>query len=65
MKKIKRILAAVGACLLILLYVLTLIFALIKSPNWFQWFKASLFCTVALPVVIYAMIMVYRILKKD
>ncbi len=65
MKKIKRITAFVGACLLIIMYILTLVFALLDIPNWEQLFMAAIFCTVAIPVMIYAMQLVYRVLKQD
>ncbi len=63
-KKVKRIVALIGAGLLVALYLLTLIFALLDIPNWFAWFQASIFCTVAVPVLIYAMQLIYKLLKK-
>ncbi len=67
MKKLKRIAALIGACLLILMYLLTLVFALMHRPDWFQWFEASIFCTVAVPAVLYGMILIYKVLghKKE
>ncbi len=59
----KRILALAGALLLLLLYGATFFFALSGSPDADGWFKASLFCTVAVPVLIYGYILVYRYLK--
>lgn len=64
MKRIKRILALAGALLLLLLYSATFFFALSGSPDADGWFKASLFCTVAVPVLIYGYILVYRYLKN-
>lgn len=63
--KVKRIAALLGAALLVALYLLTLIFALLDNPNWFSWFQASIFCTVAVPVFIYAMQLIYKLLKKE
>lgn len=60
----KRILAFAGVGLLVLLYVLTLVFALMKSPEAANWFKASIMATIAVPCLIYAYQLVYRVLKR-
>lgn len=60
----KRILALLGALLLIALYVMTLVFALIGSDWAMTALKISLLCTIAIPCLLYAMIMVYRLLNK-
>lgn len=60
----KRILALIGAGLLVLLYILTFIFALMKSPSAAGLFWASAAATIIVPVLIYAYQLVYRILKK-
>ena len=62
--KAKRILALIGAILLALLYVSTLIFALMKSPRWYGLFKASVGATILVPVLIFAYTLIYRLLKK-
>ena len=54
MKKFKRFFALTGAILLILLYVSTLIFALIEHPAAIGLLKASVACTILLPVLLYA-----------
>lgn len=59
----KRILAFIGIGLLVLLYVLTIVFALMKSPESTNWFKASIMATIAIPCLIYAYQLVYRVLK--
>ncbi len=64
MKRAKQIAAIIGALLLAALYILTLVFALMKRSDWFQWFQASIFCTVAVPVLIYGMQLLCRVLKK-
>lgn len=64
MKKFKRILALLGAALLLGLYALTLITALMDSPQAGNWFKASLACTIVVPIFLYACILVYRWVKK-
>lgn len=63
MKKAKRVLALIGAILLICLYGSTLVLALIDSPASANLFKASIAATVFIPVLIYAYILTARILK--
>lgn len=63
MKNLKRILAIIGIFFLMALYIATFIFALMDSPEAGGYFKASLFCTVAVPVLAYGYIIVYRALK--
>ena len=54
MKKDKRILALSGVVLLVAMYVATLLFALLDSPNSFVLFKASVYCTIVIPVIVYS-----------
>ena len=65
MKKLKQIFALTGALLLFALYAATLVFALIGSEHARTLLKASIACTVIVPVFLYAYMLVYRILKKD
>ena len=65
MKKFKRFFALTGAILLILLYVSTLIFALIEHPAAIGLLKASVACTILLPVLLYAYALVYRATRKE
>ncbi|MCI8995439.1 MAG: hypothetical protein HFI30_07100 [Lachnospiraceae bacterium] len=62
-EKIKRILAFAGAILLATMYIGTLVFALIDSPWASDWLKASLSMTLVIPVLLYAYIFIYRLLK--
>lgn len=64
MKNTKKFLALLGAVLLLGLYVATLIFALIDSPFAYTMFKICLYSTIMVPVLIYAMILVYRRVKE-
>ena len=64
MKKGKQILAIIGIALLIALYLSTLVFAMIGSPDTMGWFKASIYATVIVPVLIWAYALVYRLLKN-
>lgn len=65
MKKTKRILALTGAVLLFAMYGATVISALIGSENSLRFLRASIACTVIIPVFLYAYMLVYRVLKKD
>ena len=63
MKKIKRILALVGAALLACMYICTLVFALMDSPAATGFFRASVAATILIPVLLYAYILIARLLK--
>ena len=62
--KCKRILALIGVVLLVGMYLLTLVFAFIDPTEGKNWLKASIVCTIFIPVFIYACIMLARYLKK-
>lgn len=59
--KIKRLLAALGALLLFAMYALTLVFALTDHSSTKGLLKASVACTIILPVLLYAFMLVYRL----
>lgn len=63
MKKVKRILALVGAILLFGMYASTLVFALIDHSSTMGLLKASIACTIIRPVLLYAYTLVYKIAK--
>lgn len=65
MKKARRIVAFAGAAVLVVLYVLTLVFAVMQTENWQKWFEAAMFCSPGLPVLLYAMQLMYRVLNKS
>ena len=65
MKKGKRILALTGAIALVLMYISTLVFAFIDPDASGGLLKASIACTVILPVLLYAYSLVYRLTKKN
>lgn len=64
MKKLKRILALIGAVLLFSMYGITLVLALIGSDYALELLKASIVSTVLFPVLLYAYILVYRLLSQ-
>ncbi len=63
MKNFKRILAALGAILLIAMYVSTLVFAFIDHSKTLGLLKASIASTIILPCLLYAYGLVYKISK--
>ncbi|MCD7765025.1 MAG: hypothetical protein LUH53_00685 [Lachnospiraceae bacterium] len=62
MQRIKRIAAMIGVILLVGMYVATLVLALSSSPQAQNLLMASIVCTVVVPVLIYAMELVARVL---
>ena len=60
MKKAKRILALSGVVLLLAMYVPTLVFALLASPHSFVLFKASVYCTIVIPVIVYSGTLIFN-----
>jgi len=63
--KLKRLLALIGAILLIGMYVSTLIFSLMDSELGADMFKASIICTIIIPFLLYAFTLIYNVLKKN
>ena len=62
--KLQRRLALAGAVFLIFIYILALVFALSDSPLAPRVIAAAIFCTVAIPIFIYAFSMVTKMMKK-
>lgn len=65
MKKLKQIVALIGAALLIGMYVLTFILSLSQSPNADNMLMASIYCTILVPVFLYACVLVYRLKRPQ
>ncbi|MCC8101294.1 MAG: hypothetical protein LIP11_03235 [Clostridiales bacterium] len=63
MQKIKHIAAMIGVVFLIGMYVVTLILGLTASPATQNMLMASIVCTVVIPVLLYAMMLVARVLE--
>ena len=61
MKKLKRILAIIGIIAILSLYVLSLIFALADFPGSKNMLMAAVACTVFVPVLIYAITLVAKV----
>lgn len=64
MKKTKRILALTGALLLICMYLCTLVAALIDFPRADDLLKASVACTILIPVLLYGYILIAHLLSN-
>lgn len=65
MKKWKRIIALAGAVLLVIMYGCTLILVLTDQSETMGLFKASVACTIIIPVLLYAYTLVYRLTRHD
>ena len=59
----RRIVALIGIILLIGLYASTLVFALMKSPAAKGLLMGAVFCTIAVPVLLYAMVIAAKVLR--
>ena len=64
MKKMKRILALIGVVLLLSLYVVSFVAALTANPHSRDFFMLSVIATIAIPIIIYAYMVLYRIFTK-
>ncbi len=64
MNKLKRIGALALVILLVLLYAVTLILAILPQQWAKEIFPGFVFASIALPVVLYAIMLVYRYLKR-
>ncbi len=65
MKNVKRILAIIGILLLVSLYVITLVLALTDDPHTMSAFRASLYCTFLVPVLLWTYTFIYKLLKNN
>lgn len=59
-----RILALAGIILLLAMYGSTMVFALMKSPAAKGLLMGSIFCTIAVPVLLYAILLVARNVRE-
>ena len=65
MKKVKQILAIIGIILLVLLYLSTLVCAIIDHTETMRLFQASILATVIIPVLLWAYSFIYKLIKKN
>ena len=61
MKQFQRVLALAGVVILVGMILVTLVLAIMGSPH----FMVSLILTITLPLLIYAYLFIYRLLKGD
>lgn len=64
MNKFKRIAAIIGIVLILSMYVITIITAFISKGNAPAMFIASAFCTIAIPILIYIIIEVSKLVQR-
>lgn len=62
--KLKRFFAIAGIILLVGMYVATLIFSIIQGEMAAGLFRASLICTIVIPVFIYIYTMLFKNMKN-
>ena len=60
MNKARRILALIGVILLLAMYASTMVFALMDSPYAKALLMGSIYCTIAVPVLLYVMMLVAK-----
>lgn len=65
MKKAKQILAIICVILLVGMYVATLVCALSGSENFMGMLMASIYASIVIPVLIWALSFIYKLVKKD
>lgn len=63
-RRLKQILAIIGIVIIAGLYITTLVLALIGSESTRALFTASIICTVIVPVFLYVVLWMHKVLKK-
>ena len=63
MKQMKRILAIIGIVLLVTMYFITLLCAIFDTGNDMFMFKASVTCTILVPILLWGYTVIYRLAK--
>ncbi len=64
-KKVRQIAAIIGIILLVGMYVVAIIAAVGKSENSKAIFKLAIYCTFVVPIIIYLMQLVYKLINRD
>lgn len=60
MKKLKQITCILCAAVLAGIYIITLVFAITDNTQTKSWLSASLYATVAIPIFLYAFLLITR-----
>ena len=63
--KTRQILAILGIIALVGMYIATFVCALSSSENFMGMLMASIYATIVIPVLIWAITMVQKLMKKD
>ncbi|MCD2493400.1 hypothetical protein LQE92_12320 [Lacrimispora sp. NSJ-141] len=64
MKKLKQIVCIICAALLAGIYIITLIFSIADSSQAKSWLSASLYATVAVPILLYAFLLITKQMRN-
>ena len=65
MKKVRQILAILGIVLLAGMYIATIVCALSASENFMNMLMASIYATIVIPMLIWAITFIYKLAKKE
>ena len=65
MKNTKRFFALAGDLFLLCIPVILVIGAFTASQDSAALFKASIFCAIVVPIMVYAYMLIYRLIKKN
>ena len=65
MKKFRQILAILGIILLVGMYIATIVCALSASENFMNMLMASIYATIVIPVLIWAITFIYKLANKE
>ena len=65
MKKFRQILAILGIILLAGMYIATIVCALSASENFMNMLMASIYATIVIPMLIWAITFIYKLAKKE
>ena len=65
MKKFRQILAILGIILLVGMYIATIVCALSASENFMNMLMASIYATIVIPVLIWAITFIYKLAKNE
>ncbi len=60
----KKVVAIIGIIILVSLYIITLIVAILDKSGSAQLFKACIYATIMIPLLIYIYMWIYNLMKK-
>ena len=65
MKKTRQILAILGIIILVGMYIATIICAISANENFMSMLMASIYASAVIPVLIWAITFIYKLVKKE